>query len=116
VAVGVIAGVGSGALAALFAPWAQGRVDERRLRRESQAKVIAGARELVHEGQDMDRSVLLRDPRYLAIRPYLPPEVESQLHAQELTVVSDPYGTVGNPYLALIRNEADRLEKKWRLL
>ncbi len=32
-----------------------------------------------------------------------------------MTGVSDPYGTVGNPYLAVLRDEADRLEREWDL-
>jgi hypothetical protein len=70
---------------------------------------------LVHQGQAADRDILLVDPRYLAIRPHLSDEAESRLRQQGLTLVSDPYGTAGNPYLATIRDEADRLAGEWRL-
>lgn len=116
VVVAVVAGAGGGTFAALVTPWAQWGVDKRRERIERRIEIIRGARELVHQGQDVERSVLLKDPRYLAIRPHLSAEVEAKLRDQAIAVVSDPYGTVGNYYLSLIGDEADRLETKvWKL-
>jgi hypothetical protein len=115
-AVAVIAGAGGGTFAALVTPWAQWAVDKRRRRTERRSELLRGARELVHQGQDADRKILLNDPRYLAIRPHLSAEVEAKLRSQEITAMSDPYRTVGNYYLSLIRDEADRLEKEvWKL-
>jgi hypothetical protein len=115
IAVALVAGAGGGTLAALVTPYAQWGVDKRRQRRERRTAIVNGARELVHGGQGMDRSEILIDPRYLAIRPHLTEGAEQALRAQHVTAVSDTYGTVGNPYLALIRNEADRLAKEWKL-
>jgi hypothetical protein len=116
VLVPLVAGASGGAVASLVTPWAQWGVDKRRERRAAQVKIIQGARTLVAREQDRSRSEILRDPRYLAIRPHLRPAVEEQLRAQTVIATSDPYGTTGNPYLALIRNEADRLEREWDLL
>jgi hypothetical protein len=64
----------------------------------------------------MTRSRILGDVHYLAIRPHLKPEVREQMTAQTLHVTSDPYGTAGDFYGALIRDEADRLEREWKLV
>lgn len=113
--VAVVAGAGGGTLAALVTPWAQWAVDKRRRRAERRAEIIDGARALVHERQDAERSDILVDPRYLAIRPYIDSAVEERLRGQHTTIVQDPYGTHGNPYLGLIRDEADRLSQEWGL-
>jgi hypothetical protein len=102
IAVGVGSGVSTGALASVLAPWAQGRVEERRERRAERKRVIAGARELVAEGRSWDRGDILTDIRYQNIQIHLRPEVEAELRAQTIHAVSDPYGTVGNYYLRLI--------------
>lgn len=111
----VVVGVGSGTVAAMATPWAQWGVDKRRQKRADRAEIISGARELVTRAQKRDRSELLLDPRYLAIRPFLKPEVEKLMREQAVRAVSDPHGTVGNYYLGLIRDEADRLERVWDL-
>jgi hypothetical protein len=113
IAVGVTTGLGTGVLASVLSPWAQWGVEKRRRQMDQRAAIIHGARRLVAERQPDDRSEILRDPRYLAIRPHLDPEVEAKLRAQGIVAVRDTYGTVGNNYLALIRDEADRLEKAW---
>jgi hypothetical protein len=115
IAVGVGSGVSTGALASVLAPWAQGRVEERRERRAERKRVIAGARELVAEGRSWDRGDILTDIRYQNIQIHLRPEVEAELRAQTIHAVSDPYGTVGNYYLRLIGEEAARLEREWKL-
>jgi riboflavin biosynthesis pyrimidine reductase len=115
IAVSVVIGVGSGTVAALVTPWTQWAVETRRQQRERRARIIDDARQLVHEGQRMVRRDLLVDPRYLAIRPHLTEETEQKLRAQHETVVEDSYGTGGNYYLGLIRNEADRLAREWKL-
>jgi hypothetical protein len=109
----VAAAVAAGGVVTVLVRWF---VDKRRKQRERRERIVDAARELVSQGQGMDRSEILLDPRYLAIRPHLDPEVEGELREQRVTVVRDTYGTVGNPYLALIRNEADRLAKKWKLV
>jgi hypothetical protein len=41
------------------------------------------------------------------------PEIEREMNAQTVVAHSDPYGTWGNYYLGLIRDEANRLAKEW---
>jgi hypothetical protein len=90
-------------------------VDKRKRQAERRLAIIDGARELVHEGQELDRSEILLDPRYLAIRPYMGDEAEAKLRTQAFVVQEDPYGTWGNYYLGVIRDEANRLAKEWEL-
>jgi hypothetical protein len=113
IAIAFASGGAGGTLTSLLTPWAQWGVDKRRRQMETRTRIIEDARELVHQGQDMDRKDILLDPRYLAIRPYLRPEAEEKLRVQSLVAVSDPYGTVGNYFLAVIRDEADRLAREW---
>lgn len=103
----------SGGAGGALTSWIQAGMDLRRDRMNRRVKIIEGARELVHQGQPMDRREILRDPRCQAIRPYLSDEAESKLVAQHETAVSDPYGLVGNYYLEVIRREADRLAREW---
>ena len=115
VVVPILVAAGAGTVASLLAPWAQWGVDRRRQVRARRVEIIAGIRELVHQGQAVDRDVLLVDPRYLAVRPHLDAKTEEMLREQTIHVVSDSYGTVGNVYLAALRDEADRLEQEWKL-
>jgi hypothetical protein len=56
VVISVAAGVGSGTLAALVTPWAQWAVDKRKRQAERRLAIIDAARQLVHEGQSLNRS------------------------------------------------------------
>ena len=105
VVVPLVVGLGAGTFASLTAPWAQWGVEKRRERRRNQTAVITGARALVAERQDASRKEILVDPRYLAIRPHLTADVEKELRRQGLVAVADTYGTVGNYWLRLIRDE-----------
>jgi hypothetical protein len=115
IAIPLVAGAGGGTFAALVTPWAQWGVDKRRQKHTDRASIISGARDLVAEQQEAGRSEILRDQRYLAIRPHLTPETEAKMRKQGIVAVSDPYGTAGNYFLGLIRDEADRLEREWDL-
>ena len=116
VVVSVVAGAGGGTFAALVTPWAQWGVDKRREKTERRLEIIRGVRELVHQGQDVERNILLNDPRYLAIRPHLQLAIEAKLREPAIVAVRDPYGIAGNYYLSLLRDEADRLEMEvWNL-
>jgi hypothetical protein len=108
VIVTIIVAAITAALTSLVTPWAQWGVYKRRERTKRRVVVIEGARELVHKGQAMDRKEILLDARYLAIRTYLTPEAEGKLREQKLVAVRDTFGTTGNYYLAIIRDEADR--------
>jgi hypothetical protein len=115
VVVGVASGIGTGVLAATLTPWAQWAVDKRRRRWDERTRIIREARALIADRQDAHRREILRHPGYLGIPPHLRRSVEARLLEQVVIAQSDPYGTAGNPYLALIRNEADRLEREWKL-
>jgi hypothetical protein len=112
----VLSIVGGAAGGGVVTAWNQWGIEKRRQRREARATIIAGARALVAEKQHADRGEILRDPRYLAIEPHLTEQAHTKMHEQQITVVSDPYGTVGGPYLNVIRREAERLERQWKLV
>ena len=114
IAIAFVSGGAGGALTSLLTPWAQWSVDKRRDQRQRRVKIIEDARALVGD-QGLDRTAILTDPRYLAIRPYLSAEAETTLRQQAEIAVRDPYGTTGNPWLAVIRKESDRLADEWEL-
>jgi hypothetical protein len=107
----LVAVLGSGAMAAVVA-WF---VDKRRQRHKRRVAIVDGAYELVSEGQGMGRSEILLDRRYLTIEPHLADDVQQKLRAQHEVAQRDPYGTGGNYYLGLIRREANRLAREWKL-
>jgi hypothetical protein len=111
----IVSVFGSGTVGGLTATYAKGGVDKRAAQREHRRNVLDGAHLLVHQGQAVERKILLVDPRYLALRPYLSEAAERELRGQGIKLVADHYGTVGNPYLGVIRDEADRLEKEWKV-
>lgn len=113
--VGVLAGTLTGAASAWITPGAQWRIDRQRQRVEVRRRLLADVRALVAERQADDRGKILTDPRYLAVHRHLQPAVANQLREQQLRLVSDVYGVVGHPYLSLLRDEADRLEREWDL-
>lgn len=115
VVIGVASGLGTGALASWLTPRAQQRADQSGARDQRRREILAGVREMIADSQGADRKTMLVDPRYLAMRAHLKPSVEDQLRAAHAVAVSDTYGTVGNFYLGLLRNEADRLEREWHL-
>ena len=72
---GAAAGLGSGLLSATIAPFAARRAEETKQRTAARREIVADARDLAVQAnlEDWDVFALGHDPRWLRVRPYLPP-------------------------------------------
>lgn len=112
---GAFAGAVAGTISSLVAPWVTWRIENQREMRAHRRQLLAQWRQLVASQQEADRRDILRNPDFLSLDPHLSNEARELFYGQTLHVVVDQYGTVGNLYLAMVRKEANRLEREWGL-
>ena len=108
--VGGVAGVVTGGITSLIAPWAQWGVDKRRLRRAERRNVIAAGRDCIRTHPD--RSGLLLDGRYMELRSYLTPEEREAAEAPEQ---SGHDSAAIEARFDTLSAAIDRLEREWKL-
>ncbi len=120
---GAVAGLGSGVVASLIAPWVQLAVEKRRDRRRRRRELIDSWRAMVarHHAAGYTLSDLVDDPGYLSLRARLSADVRTRLEAMPGTEVNPIEVRVGakgvsaRPDLDLVLREIDRLEQAWDL-
>ncbi len=107
--IGAVAGLITGTLASLVAPWSQWGVEKRRLRREERRELLQRARQLVTTFADPQSS--FRDtPEYSRLRPYLSPKLRKDIEGDAIIVtIGDGRGGV----VIWLLDEFARIERKW---
>jgi hypothetical protein len=124
VVAGAIAGLGSGFLAAVAAPWAQWGVDQRRDRLEHRRALVASWRELLarHYGpSETPEHLLLDEPAYLTLRPHLTSDERRRLEGTADGPIEVVFGRASQfgPSIDWVRQlltEAiERTERNWKL-
>ena len=79
--VGGVAGVVTGGISSVIAPWANWGVEKRQLRRQERVTQIAGWRDVAR--MYPDGAKLLLDGRYFSLRPRLTPREREAAEALE---------------------------------
>lgn len=120
--IGAGAGLLSGAVGSLVAPWVNWRIDRRRELHRSRADRLtewrAGlARTKFAVDSLVDEREWLTEPWYLSLRPHLSDDVRRHMEFTPNIVGSiDPGGRMHRPELQeLLNDEIDRIAKEWDL-
>ena len=118
-----VAGLISGAIGSLVAPWAQWGIEKKRKKHESRTALIASIREALKDPpSNQDFRVL---PIYSQLRPHLSPKAISAVEGeycntskQEVIIVciGNSRHSGVNPYAQLVLDEVAALERSWDLL
>lgn len=141
--VGAIAGIVTGSIGSLFAPWANWGIEKRRKRLEYRKDLIKGWRELIahttfaynHRVPEDDSTwteILERDHRFYSLKPHVHSEVLERLGTANDTQASKLMTTLNETEAALVKSgfkpqvtigarrnlvdEIARLEKEWGLI
>lgn len=118
-----IAGLISGAIGSLVAPWALWGIEKRRKRHQARHDLIGKVREILSKPTQNNEFRML--PIYSQLRPYLSDEAvaaiegkhNSQSHTEVINIVVGNSRNSGvNPYAQKVLDDVARLEKAWKLL
>lgn len=116
IGVAAITGLGSGALSALFSPFAQRRAEETKLRQSERRKLISDGRALIAEATHWEKARVANDPRFLAVRRHLSEKTLDDIQSPTLTIAIGSGIGVGNlGHLVKLRDDLERLEAEWKL-
>ena len=109
--IGGVAGLSSGTVAALGAPWAKWSIEKRRLKREHQYRLLeswrAGIAAIPNDAPQTDG---ISTDWYETLRPYLSADERSQLERPRTVFVPGDRG-VRNFFTGAV----DRIEREWGL-
>lgn len=116
--VGAVAGIITGSIGSLFAPWANWGVEKRRLILEERRRKIGAWRRMLKEvaitrgssGTLME--LLERQENYLSLTSYLSEDTKSEVRRNTGTI---PDSTIDHGLNILI-DEVNRIEKEWKLV
>jgi hypothetical protein len=141
--VGAVAGIITGSIGSLFAPWANWGVEKRRKKHEYRKDLIKEWREMlahttfaythrVEEDNSTWIEILERDSRFYSLKPHLHPELLERLGTSRQTEVGKVLADVNETEAALVKSgfkpyittgarrvlvdEIARLEKEWGLI
>jgi len=117
-----IAGLITGTIGSMFAPWANWGVEKKRLQQTTRAKLIEEVRTILSDppGSEQFRTL----PIYSRIRPFLSNDTRKAVegtfeeHKEEIIIVvlgSSRHSGV-NPYVQDVLDELSALEIKWGLI
>jgi hypothetical protein len=120
--IGAAAGLVSGAVGSLIAPWVNWRIERKRELHRGRAGRLAEWRaglaqaKFAADSLDDDR-VWLTEPWYLSLRRHIPDDLRRHLEFTPNRVGSiDPGGRMHRPELQMLLNdEIDRIAKEWDL-
>ena len=115
-----IAGLLSGAVGSLIAPWVQWGIEARRERMKGRRDLLAEARRLL--GKPPPVSEFRKQPLYFQIKHILAPSTISNITGQfdergneVILLVSGSYGGI-HPYAHEVLHDLSKAEKEWGLI
>lgn len=122
VMISAIAGVVTGAIGSLLAPWATWGVEKKRTRQERRSELIQQARKMLNAPPS--NIEFRRSELYSRLRPHLSQQaidaVEGELDDEGnetiVIVIGEGRGGCINPYAHLVLDEISSLEAKWDLI
>ena len=109
---GLVAGLASGAVASLLAPWAHWSIEKRRLARQRKYSLLDSWRTGIASMETEDHTEFLATPWYETLRPYLSASEREALEAPRTFYI--PADT-GRGVKDLFTGEVDRIEREWGL-
>lgn len=111
--IGGVAGLASGVVASLLAPWANWSIEKRRLKRQRRYGLLDRWRQGIASAEDADdHTTFLTTEWYETLRPHLSSEARKQLEAERTWILpSDSGRGVRNSFTG----EVDRIEREWGL-
>lgn len=109
-------GLLSGAIGSLIAPWVNWGIERRRKLFESRSEHIHRWREILADAE-FDRSKMLNNPSYGALRPLLSPEALKDIERPSTHL----YSIIGGPPIddhdrTTLLHEVARIERAWELV
>jgi hypothetical protein len=116
--ISAVIGLFSGVLGTLFAPWANWKIDIRKIKHQKRIEMIKIVREYVQQ-IDYDRSKFRETAIYSQIKPFLDKNIISKLElsSREITIdVGNLRGSGIQNYKNEILDNLTSLEKKWGLI
>jgi hypothetical protein len=106
------AGLISGVIASLIAPWIQWGIEKRRARRNRKIELIADIRGWLYPGS-FERKSYRKSPRYSAIRPFLSVGLRTAIDSDEEHIQLDGKHVADQTLRTKLLEEVSELEKKW---
>jgi hypothetical protein len=111
-----VVGLFSGAVGSLIAPWVNWGIEKRRKQFESRSELIRQWREII-ANTEFDRSTMLKNPLYGALRPLLSPEALKNIERPSTHL----YSVIGGPPIdnhdrVTLLHEVARIEREWELV
>ncbi len=116
--ISAIAGLISGTLASLVAPWVNWGVERRRGRLNTRQSLLADARSTLIF-YEYDNEAFRDTAEYSRLKPYLSKKVISLIESHDnsnLAVVMKGRHAGANNFKNLILDEISNLERKWKLI
>ena len=110
--IGGVAGLLTGAISSLVAPWAKWSIEQRRLKRQRQYALLDWWRAGIAAIQTDDHTEILRSQWYEALRPYLSEASRKQIERPRTDIVPAEHG---RGLKGLFTGEVDRIEREWGL-
>lgn len=107
-----IIGLLTGALASLFAPWVNWRLEKKKSERLEKQKLIENLRQYALKNSIKDDD-FINSVDYIRIRPYLSELFVTDLENQNETIVL--MGASRSKYQSDLLDEIDRIEVDWKL-
>lgn len=114
-----VAGLLSGAVGSLIAPWVHWGIESRRERQKARRELLAHARSVLANPPPNDE--FRRSPLFFQLKPFLSPSAVRAVvgefkNGQEVVhLIEGPHGGV-NPYADLVLDDLAKKEQEWHLL
>lgn len=112
-AVGGLAGLATGAVSLLVAPWPSWGIEKRRTDRQRKYELLDSWRSGIAELGNNGHTAALQTDWYETLRVYASPDAIAQWEAPNTIYVTIPRVSRGDKYL--FTGEADRIEQEWGL-
>ncbi|OZE26574.1 hypothetical protein CH256_17440 [Rhodococcus sp. 05-2254-6] len=111
-----MAGLGTGVVSSLFAPWAKWAVDKRQMKLQHRLALLTQSRDGLGEYRRTGKSISSKN-WYQQLRPYLSVDARAKAEFPLVPAASDPEGRRDRVRVisALLAEEIDRVEREWKL-
>jgi hypothetical protein len=116
--ISAIIGLFTGVIGTFFAPWANWKIEKRKIKHQKRIEMINIVREFVQQ-IDYDRSNFRETAIYSQIKPFLDKDIinKIEISSRKITIdVGDLRGSGVQNYKNEILDNLTRLEKKWGLI
>jgi hypothetical protein len=110
--IGGAAGLASGAVASLIAPWVNWGIEKRRLKRKRRYDLLDSWRAGIASWDGRDHTEAVGTSRYETLRPHLKNDVRGQVERQRTVIIAPESG---RKLKDLFTGEVDRIEHEWGL-